>query len=146
MDVSKIYQSTSVPIAFTASLAFSGRLLYTNKPFVSFQFFLSDKDDITPTDAFVGSQIDNEAKTVLSTATIADLSEDFTDGSSFTVTGTTEITIPSDVCTDARFVCLKVHVPTAADMVPPYRELDTSNDWQCVDVSAFLECTDGKCM
>ena len=141
-----IYQNSDTTLTFSATLAFDGaKLAGDSKLQVSFEFFLSDRNDVTPS-ALNGRtplRVADVTRTHLSDATREELSGDLVDEAEYNVSGMTEVYVPSDSCaTSDRFLC--VHYMMLRTATVAFRDSDSSNDFQCADISSKLKCTNGK--
>ena len=136
-----------VPLEFTASLAFHGQSIDASPEgasHISFAFYLSDRDDITPLSINGGSPLvlATSDNTELDDVSEEVLSGNLTDGGVYASSGITRVEIDADLCaTEDRFICIKYVV--VADLEPPFRDEDVTNDFQCVDVSSYMACHDG---
>ena len=147
--VSKLYQSTKIPVQFTATMAFSGRTLSASlNPQLGFQIYISDQNDISPTGGFGGGsplRVDDSNKLVLKDATKTALASDFQNGDTYSIEATTEVEIESSLCrTSSLYMCVKYVMTNGATMIPQFRELNPNNDFSCVDISSNVACHDSK--
>ena len=146
VDSFGIYQNSDAPLTFSVTMVFDGAKLVGDSTLqVGFEFFLSDRNDVTP-GALNGRtplRVADVTKTQLSDATREELSGDLIDEAEYSISGTTEVYVPSDSCaTSSRFLCVRYKMLRTATVV--FRDSDNSNDFQCADISSKLKCTNGK--
>lgn len=145
-NMNGIYQDSDIPMTFATAMVFDGaNLAGRSTLLVSFEFFLSDKADITPETLNSQSplKIADVTKTQLSDATKQALSGDLVDKAEYVVSGMTEVHVSSDACAESsRYMCVRYKM--LLETTPPFRDVDSSNDFQCTDISSLLKCTNGK--
>lgn len=115
-------------------------------PALSFEFYLSDQAQITPT-ASLNSGMDvkvaNVTDVTFNTYSENLLSTTLNNSEEYVIGGLVSVTVSSSHCAKTSRQLCALYVPVTDSSVP-WRDYDTSNDYLCVDVSNYMGCHDSK--
>ncbi|CAD5125803.1 DgyrCDS14009 [Dimorphilus gyrociliatus] len=139
--LNKIYRDSLSPLSFSLTMGFTGRTVESDsETLVSFEAYLSDRNDIIPTSGY--KQLIGESKGLTYTqSTTTTLTSQITHGDSNSIGGDIRIMIPSANCsTSSRFVCLKYKI--TRQLNPPFDDSNSGNDATCKSLGEHLQCDD----
>lgn len=146
-DGVSIYQSTDVPVSFSAVVVFTGPSIppWDSQPNLGFHFYFSDGHSLKPSVLLNGgSELLVEVDNSLALDPDSDnaLKGALVNGQSYSVDGSVEIMVSPVYCGSDRYLCIEYIV--LRTMTPAFRDMDDGNNFGCVDVSALLACHDGR--
>ncbi|CAH1772467.1 unnamed protein product, partial [Owenia fusiformis] len=140
-----LYQDTKVPIDFNSTITLMGtEIPASDLPHIGLEFYLTDdSSSLTPSDINEGAEIklSGSSDVMIDQESYERLKGSLENMGEYTVIGNTEIEIASDWCShDPLFVCMKYVIRD--DFHVDFREGDETNDFDCINVTALVLCTD----